>query len=100
MTVLRTLKNDELTVQLIGRLETVTAPKLEKQLGDSLQGVKTLIMDMTELEYISSEGVRVLCSVQKTMNEQGRMIVRNVNEDVMDVFAKAGAVDVLMIERA
>ncbi len=100
MTIMRTLKEDELTVKIFGRLETVTAPKLEEGLKDSLQGVKTLIMDLEDLEYISSAGLRVLFSAQKTMNKQGRMIVRNVNEDVMEVFEVTGSVDVLTIEKA
>ncbi len=99
MTITRALKEDELTIKISGRLETVTAPKLEEELKTSLQGVKTLIMDLEELEYISSAGLRVLFSAQKTMNKQGRMIVRNVNEDVMEVFEVTGSVDVLTIEK-
>lgn len=97
MTIMRTLKEDELTVKIAGRLETVTAPKLEEEFKTCLQGVKTLIMDLEDLEYISSAGLRVLFSAQKTMNKQGRMIVRNVNEDVMEVFEVTGSVDVLTI---
>lgn len=100
MTIMRTLKEDELTVKIIGRLETVTAPKLEEELKTCLQGVKTLIMDMENMEYISSAGLRVLFSAQKTMNKQGRMIVRNVNEDVMEVFEVTGSVDVLTIVKS
>ncbi len=100
MTIMRTLKEDELTIRVTGRLETVTAPKLEEELKTSLQGVKTLIMDLEELEYISSAGLRVLFSAQKTMSKQGGMIVRNVNEDVMEVFEVTGSVDVLTIEKA
>ena len=100
MTITRALKEDELTIKISGRLETVTAPKLEEELKTSLQGVKTLIMDLEELEYISSAGLRVLFSAQKTMNKQGRMIVRNVNEDVMEVFEVTGSVDVLTIVKS
>lgn len=100
MTIMRTLKEDELTIRVTGRLETVTAPKLEEELKTSLRGVKTLIMDLEELEYISSAGLRVLFSAQKTMSKQGGMIVRNVNEDVMEVFEVTGSVDVLTIEKA
>ena len=99
MTVLKILKEDEWTVQIFGRLETMTAPKLEEELKSSLQGVKSLIMDLKDLEYISSAGLRVLFSAQKTMNKQGRMIVRNVNEVVMEVFEVTGSVDVLTIEQ-
>lgn len=99
MTVLKILKEDELMVQIFGRLETMTAPKLEEELKSSLQGVKSLIMDLKDLEYISSAGLRVLFSAQKTMNKQDRMIVRNVNEVVMEVFEVTGSVDVLTIEQ-
>lgn len=99
MEILKTLRNNELTIEMTGRLETVTAPKLEETLKSSLQGVSTLIMDMKNLEYISSAGLRVLFSAQKTMNKQGEMIIRNVNEDVMEVFEITGSVDVLTIEK-
>lgn len=100
MTIMRTLKEDELTVNMIGRLETVSALKLEEEFKTSLRGVKTLIMDLEEMEYVSSEGLRVFFSAQKIMNKQGKMIVRNVNEDVMEVFKEIGAVDILTIEKA
>lgn len=100
MTIMRILKEDELTVNMIGRLETVSALKLEEEFKTSLRGVKTLIMDLEEMEYVSSEGLRVFFSAQKIMNKQGRMIVRNVNEDVMEVFREIGAVDILTIEKA
>lgn len=100
MTIMRTLKEDELTVNMIGRLETVSALKLEEEFKTSLRGVKTLIMDLEEMEYVSLEGLRVFFSAQKIMNKQGRMIVRNVNEDVMEVFREIGAVDILTIEKA
>jgi anti-anti-sigma factor len=100
MTIMRTLKEDELTVNMIGRLEKGSALKLEEEFKTSLKGVKTLIIDLEELEYISSEGLHVFFSAQKIMNKQGRMIVRNVNEDVMEVFKEIGAVEVLTIEKA
>lgn len=100
MTIMRILKEDELTVNMIGRLETVSALKLEEEFKTSLRGVKTLIMDLEEMEYVSSEGLRVFFSAQKIMNKQGKMIVRNVNEDVMEVFREIGAVDILTIEKA
>lgn len=99
MMVISNLKEGQLTVKLIGRMETVAAPRLEEKLKISLRNVKTLIMDMEELEYISSVGISVLFSVQKIMNKQGKMIVRNVNEDVMKAFEEIGAVDVLTIEK-
>lgn len=99
MKVIKTLKEDELNVKVIGRLETVTAPMLEGELKNSLAGVAALIFDFSELEYISSAGLRVLFSAQKIMNRQGKMVIRGANEDVMEVFEVTGSVDVMTIEK-
>lgn len=87
-----------LTVKLEGRLDTSTAPMLERELKSAVNGITSLVFDMTGVEYISSAGLRVLLSAQKVMNRQGCMIVRNANEDVMDVFEVTGFVDILTIE--
>ena len=88
----------ELTVSLTGRLDTTTAPELEKELKASLDGVTTLVIDMTALEYISSAGLRVLLSAQKTMNKQGEMKVVHVGETIMEIFEVTGFSDILSIE--
>ena len=88
----------ELTVSLTGRLDTTTAPELEKELRDSLDGVTTLVIDMTALDYISSAGLRVLLSAQKTMNKQGEMKVVHVGETIMEIFEVTGFSDILIIE--
>ena len=88
----------ELTVALTGRLDTITAPELEKELKSSLDGVTTLIIDMTALEYISAAGLRVLLSAQKIMNNQGEMKVNHVNETIMEIFEVTGFSDILTIE--
>lgn len=88
----------DLTVKLIGRLDTATAPSLEGELRKSVDGVEKLTVDMTELEYISSAGLRVLLSAQKVMNRQGKMIIRGANETIMEVFEITGFVDILNIE--
>ena len=87
-----------LTVVLEGRLDTITSPELETELKNSLDGVTELGMDFEKLEYISSAGLRVLLSAQKTMNSQGSMKVIHVNETVMEIFEVTGFVDVLTIE--
>ena len=87
----------ELTVTLAGRLDTTTAPELEGELKTSLNGVTTLIIDMTELDYISSAGLRVLLSAQKAMNRQGEMKVANVGETIMEIFEVTGFSDILTI---
>ncbi|MBR1737264.1 MAG: STAS domain-containing protein, partial [Firmicutes bacterium] len=75
MTINKTQENDKLTVAIEGRLDTTTAPQLEAELKSSLDGVKKLVFDIKELEYISSAGLRVLLTAQKTMNKQGKMTV-------------------------
>lgn len=88
----------ELTVALAGRLDTVTAPELEKELKVCLEGVTMLSFDMAELEYISSAGLRVLLSVQKLMSRQGKIKVFHVNETIMEFFEVTGFSDFLTIE--
>ena len=88
----------DLTVSLSGRLDTVTAPELESELASSLDDVENLVIDMTDLEYISSAGLRVLLTAQKTMNQKGTMKLINVNETVMEIFDVTGFVDILTIE--
>ena len=87
-----------LTVALAGRLDTTTAPELEKELKASLDGVTALTIDMAALEYISSAGLRVLLSAQKVMNRQGEMKVLHVNETILDIFEVTGFSDILTIE--
>ncbi len=98
MTIKKTLNGSALTVALEGRLDTTTAPELEKELKDSLSGVDELTLDFTALEYISSAGLRVLLSAHKTMSKQGEMKVTHVNEVVQDVFDVTGFADILNIE--
>lgn len=98
MTINKTLNGIELTVALTGRLDTTTSPQLETELRNSLDGVDSLTLDLKDLEYISSAGLRVLLSAQKVMNRQGRMVIRNVNEIVLEVFSVTGFTDILTIE--
>ncbi len=88
----------ELNVKLTGRLDTTTSPELEKELKASLDGITTLVIDMTGLEYISSAGLRVLLSAQKSMNRQGEMRIKHVNETIMEIFEVTGFTDILTIE--
>ena len=94
----KTTNASELTVVLSGRLDTTTAPDLEKELKESLDGVTALTIDMTALEYISSAGLRVLLSTQKIMNRQGKMKVTHVNETIQEIFEVTGFSDILTIE--
>ncbi len=94
----KTCEDAKLTVALEGRLDTTSSPELEKSLQESLDGVSELIMDLSGLEYISSAGLRVLLSAQKTMMKQGSMKVIHVNETVMEIFEVTGFVEILTIE--
>lgn len=98
MTISKTLNEKELALTIEGRLDTTTAPELENELKTCLGGVEKLVLDLKGLAYISSAGLRVVLSAQKTMSKQGKMIIKNVNESVMEVFDITGMVDVLTIE--
>lgn len=87
-----------LVVTLEGRLDTTTAPDLEKELKDSLEDVTELIMDFEKLEYISSAGLRVLLSSQKIMSRQGEMKLIHVSDTIMEIFEVTGFADILTIE--
>lgn len=86
-----------LKVSVSGRLDTTTAPELEKTLGSQLEGIESLTLDFGDLAYISSAGLRVLLALQKKMNRQGQMVVTHVNDNIMEVFDVTGFVDVLTI---
>ena len=98
MNMQKTLSGAALTVTLERRLDTTTAPKLAEELRGSVDGVSRLVFDLAKLEYISSAGLRVLLAMQKLMNRQGAMLLRNVNEAVMEVFEVTGFSDILRIE--
>ncbi len=98
MTITTTRNGSALTLQLEGRLDTTTSPQLEAELSASLDGVKQLTLDLQQLAYLSSAGLRVILSAQKRMNKQGQMVVRHVNETIMEVFEVTGFVDILTIE--
>lgn len=98
MTITSNKNGSELTVTLDGRLDTGTSPKLEAELKHSINDVTSLIFDLTNLDYISSAGLRVLLSAQKAMNKQGSMKVTGANETIMEIFEVTGFVDILNIE--
>ena len=97
--VIEIKKSAENTViEIVGRLDTTTAPSLEKTINESIEEIKNLTLDFKGLEYISSAGLRVLLAVQKKMNQIGSMKVTNVCESVMEVFEITGFADILTIE--
>ena len=98
MTIEKKINNDAVTLVVEGRLDTQTAPELEKALDESLSGTKELVFDMTNLEYVSSAGLRVILKAQKAMNAQGSMKLIGVNDSIMEVFDITGFLDILTIE--
>ena len=88
----------ELNLVVEGRLDTTTTPRLEAELKQSISTVETLVLDFAKLEYLSSAGLRVLLAIQKVMNKQGKMIIRNVNETIAEIFEITGFSNILTIE--
>ena len=98
MTIQTNLNGSTLNVALEGRLDTTTAPQLEAELKESMDGITELNLDFEKLEYLSSAGLRVLLAAQKVMNKQGSMVIRRVNETIHEVFEVTGFIDILTIE--
>ena len=94
----KTQNGSELLIAVDGRIDTNTAPQLDAELKNKLDGIDTLIFDLEKLQYISSAGLRVLLSTQKVMMKQGKMILRNVPAEIMDIFEVTGFSDILTIE--
>ena len=97
MTITKKTEGSALTITLEGRLDTSTAPELEAELGASLDGVTDLTLDLEQLLYLSSAGLRVILGAQKRMNKQGTMTVVHVADAIMEVFEITGFVDILNI---
>ena len=98
MTINKTQNGTALTIALEGRLDTMTAPELEAELKKSLDGMETLTLDFSKLDYISSAGLRVHLSAHKLMSAKSGMKVTNVNAVVLEVFEVTGFADILTIE--
>ena len=89
----------EITIELVGRLDTITAPALEKSIGENIDGINSLVLDFEGLDYISSAGLRVLLGAQKKIRKTGTMKLINVCDEVMEVLEMTGFADILEIER-
>ena len=98
MTIEKKINGEAATLIVSGRLDTQTAPELETELDAVLAGLKELTFDMTNLEYVSSAGLRVILKAQKAMNAQGSMKLTGVNDSIMEVFDITGFLDILTIE--
>ncbi len=93
------IKNaDETIIEIVGRLDTITAPALDKTINEDIEGIKNLVLNLKGMEYISSAGLRVLLSAQKKMQKIGSMKLTNVCDAVMDIFEMTGFADILVIE--
>ena len=98
MTINQNKSENKLTYAIEGRIDTKTAPELEKALDGALDGITKLVFDFAEVSYISSAGLRVLLKAQKQMNKQGSMMVMHANKDIMEIFEVTGFDEILTIE--
>lgn len=99
MNIVKEQNTNALNIALAGRLDTVTAPALATEVSaEALSGITALTLDFSKLEYISSAGLRVLLAAQKIMNHQGSMVIKNVNNTIMEVLEITGFVDILTIQ--
>ena len=98
MEIVKRYEGTKLTILLNGKLDTESAPVLNAELASSLGGITELAIDMTELTYVSSAGLRTLLSAQQQMNRQGRMVIRGVRESILDVFRITGFTELLTLE--
>ena len=98
LNIIKNANGSSLKYSLEGRLDTTTVSQLDQALEGALEGVTDLTFDIEKLEYISSAGLRVLLSCQKTMNKQGTMVITNVSEEVQEIFDVTGLTSILTIK--
>ena len=98
MTITKTSDAGKLTLAVEGRIDINTAPELDSEITASIEGVNELVIDMEQVVYISSAGLRVLLSAQKKMSAQGTMTLTNVSEDLMGIFEVTGFAEILSIQ--
>ena len=98
MTIEKVLNGESAKIVVVGRLDTQTAPDLEKEVDAITANLKELVFDMAGLEYVSSAGLRVILKAQKIMNTKGSMKLIGVNDSIMEVFEITGFLDILTIE--
>lgn len=98
MEIKKVKNGEDLVVNVDGRIDTTTAPELEKDIIDELENVTNLIFDFEKVQYISSAGLRVILVFHKNMSKKGKMTIKNVNEAVQEIFDVTGFSDLLNIE--
>ena len=99
MKIEKTLEDSSLNLKVSGRLDTITAPELDDSIRESIEDAENVTLDFSDLEYISSAGLRVLLATQKNISDRGELTVTGVNDMVMDVFEVTGFTDILIIKR-
>lgn len=98
MEIEKNIDGKKLDVKLIGKLDINSAPTVDESLKEDLDNIEDLTLDLGDVTYISSAGLRVILSVQKIMNKQGSMKLINVQDDIIDIFKATGFIDILTIE--
>jgi len=98
MQISKATEGNTLNVLLEGRLDTMTAPELDNAVKDDLASVDSVVLDLANLEYVSSAGLRVILSIHKTMAAKNGLVVKNPNETVSEVFEVTGFSDILDIQ--
>ncbi len=98
MTINNEKNGTDMKIMIEGRLDTTTAPELEKYVEENIGDTKDLTFDLEKLEYVSSAGLRVLLSTQKKMNRVGSMTITNVNDVIMEIFEVTGFSDIMTIK--
>ena len=98
MNINKVLEGKKLELEIVGRLDTITAPELDAMIKQHIDEIDCLVLNFKGVEYISSAGLRVLLATQKSMSKKGKMIVKEVNDTVMEIFNITGFVDILTIE--
>jgi anti-sigma B factor antagonist len=98
MNINKVLEGTKLELEITGRLDTITAPELDAEIKQNMDDIECLVLNFKGVDYISSAGLRVLLATQKSMGKKGKMIVKEVNDTVMEIFNITGFVDILTIE--
>lgn len=98
MNINKVLEGSKLEIEITGRLDTITAPELDAEIKQNMDDIDCLVLNFKGVDYISSAGLRVLLATQKSMSKKGKMVVKEVNDTVMEIFNITGFVDILTIE--
>lgn len=98
MEIIKNLNGSELTIKLVGELNTITSPFLEDVIKNDLNGIKSLIFDFSQLDYLSSSGLRTILVAQKIMDNQGKMVIKKPNDSILEIFDITGFSSLLEIE--